>query len=353
MIDKVKVVRIRTSCFGRARLAFRAIDYLTFYLGAVWHLFRLVRAGDWVVAKTDPPLVSVLAMAVTAVRGAVLVNWIQDLFPEVAESFGLYRNRLLIRLLRGLRNVSLHRALWNVVPGHRMARRLIDLGVERDRVRVVHNWADGERIRPIERSRNELVDRWDLRDKFVVGYSGNMGRVHEFGTIIDAATLLNGSGSIAFLFIGDGARRDWLVREAERRSLKNVVFKPYQPKDLLSLSLGVPHVHLISLCPSQEGLIVPSKFYGIAAAGRPTIFVGDPAGEIPRILEEERCGWAVAVGSSLKLADRIAQLAGNPSLADEAGERARKAFERRFDMRRAWGQWESLLFGREVALTSK
>lgn len=344
-VDGAKVVRIATSRFGRARLFGRLFDYLTFYLGAAWHLLRVVRPGDVVVAKTDPPLISVVAAAVSRWRGAILINWIQDLFPEVAQSLGALANRTVGTGLRRLRNASLKLARWNVVIGDRMAERLLAEGIPNHRIRVIPNWSNGEEIRPIEREANELIERWDLAGKFVVGYSGNMGRAHEFGTLLSAAELLIQNPDIIFLLIGDGAQRASILREIQGRGLKNIVLKPYQSKSLLNISLGVPHVHVVSLHPQLEGLIVPSKFYGIAAAGRPTLYVGDCSGEIPRFLETHRCGWTFAPGRSLDLANQICHLASNADLVKDTGKRARQAFEQHFDRPLAMERWREILEG--------
>jgi colanic acid biosynthesis glycosyl transferase WcaI len=343
VVQGVEIRRIATSRFGRARLFGRLLDYATFYIGAAWELFRVARSGDIVVAKTDPPMISVVAAIVARWRGAALVNWIQDLFPEVAEALDVVKNRMFGAVLRGLRNNSLNVAWCNVVIGTGMAERLLQEGIPKDRIRVIHNWSDGEEIRPIDRPENALLAQWGLEGKFVVGYSGNMGRAHEFTTLLEAAERLSANPDIVFLLIGDGAQRASIVCFAEQRGLKNIVLKPYQPRELLKLSLGVPHVHVVSLIPSLEGLIVPSKFYGIAAAGRPTLCVGDQAGEIPRLIEAHACGWTVAPGHASVLADRILELTGNREMVDAAGRNARRAFEMNFDQRIAMQQWHSLI----------
>jgi colanic acid biosynthesis glycosyl transferase WcaI len=343
VVQGVQVRRIATSRFGRARLVGRLMDYATFYLGAACELFRVVRSGDIIVAKTDPPMISVVAAVVARWRGAALINWIQDLFPEVAEALGVVGNRPVLSLLRRLRNVSLHVARCNVAIGTGMAERLLEQGIPKGHIHVIHNWSDGEEIRPIDRAANRLVAEWGLEGKFVVGYSGNMGRAHEFTTLLEAAERLSANPDIVFLLIGDGAQRTSIVRFAEQRSLKNIVLKPYQPRALLKLSLGVPHVHVVSLMPSLEGLIVPSKFYGIAAAGRPTLYVGDQAGEIPRLLDAHACGWTVAPGQASVLTDRILEMAGNGETADAAGRNARRAFENNCDKRVAMHRWHALL----------
>ena len=113
-----------------------------------------------------------------------------------------------------------------------------------------------------------------MKDRFIVGYSGNLGRAHELGILLDAADRLRHRLEIVFLIIGEGNQKENLQAEVTRRGLANVLFKPYQPKAQLKYSLTLPDVHLVSLKPALEGLIVPSKFYSSIAAGRAVIFIG-------------------------------------------------------------------------------
>ncbi len=343
VVKGVRVKRVRTTRFGRRNLLGRACDYVTFYVGAAWHLRGVVRGSDIVIAMTDPPLISVVAALVARRRGAFLINWIQDLFPEIAEALGVRGITIGKAVLRRLRNASLRAARANVVIGRRMAHRLMREGASSDRIRVISNWADGEQIGPVDRDDNELRTRWNLTDKFVVGYSGNMGHAHELGTMLTAAHLLKQTEHIMFLFIGDGAHRAWIEREVEHRGLQNVLFQPYQPRDVLRLSLTVPDVHFISLQPSLEGLIVPSKFYGVAAAGRPTIYIGALEGEIPGILRDAGCGWTFAVGDAAGVAAWIETLSQSPEKVQQAGRNARRIFERQFNTRSALATWRAVL----------
>jgi glycosyltransferase involved in cell wall biosynthesis len=343
VIRGVNVFRVRTSRFGRARLWGRMLDYLTFYLGATWRLLRSIRPGDVVVVKTDPPMMSVCAALAVALKRGQLVNWVQDLFPEVATSLDVSGVRFVAPMLKRLRNGSLRQGRRNVVLGSLMAKRLREEGIPSDRITVIENWADGDVIQPVPREANPLLREWQLDGKFVLGYSGNMGHVHEFKTMIDAAELLKDEAEIAFVFIGDGMARRWLEAEVARRGLTNVQFRPYQPTDRLRWGLSVPDVHFISLRPTLEGLIVPSKFYGIAAAGRPVIHVGDPDGEIARILEREQCGWSFCIGEVGLLARCILGLSQRRSEAAEAGLRARRAFDRQYARVHALHTWRALL----------
>ena len=343
LIRGVHVHRVPSSRFGRDNLWGRAAVYLTFYLGATWRLLRLIGQGDIVVAKTDPPMMSVPASWAVKLKRGVLVNWVQDLFPEVATSLDVHGLRFAAPMLKRLRNHSLRSGRTNVVLGEVMAERLREEGIPSDQITIIENWADGDAIQPIRRQDNPLLHEWGLDDKFVLGYSGNMGRVHEFKTMIDAAERLKVVEEIAFVFIGDGMARRWLESEAAGRGLTNVQFYPYQSADRLQWSLSVPDVHFVSLRPTLEGLIVPSKFYGIAAAGRPIIHIGDPDGEIARILDRERCGWSFCIGEVEALAACILRLYRQKMEVIDAGLCARRAFDRKYSRGHALDSWRVLL----------
>ncbi|QBQ56626.1 glycosyltransferase WbuB [Nitrosococcus wardiae] len=340
----VEVHRVPTTRFGRGRLVGRAVDYFSFYGAAIFALWRLLRPGDVLVAKTDPPLISVPAAWVAKWRGGHLVNWLQDLFPEVAIALGVRGfHGVLGRGLVRVRNGSLRQAAANVAIGERMREKLQGLGVPGEDIQVIHNWADGERIRPVAPDRNPLRAEWGLQDRFIVGYSGNLGRAHEFETLLEAARRLNGREDIVFLFIGDGPRRTEVEAAVQAQGLANVQFRPYQPREWLAESLSLPDLHLISLRPELEGFIVPSKFYGVAAAGRPTLFVGDTEGEIAQLLEEGDCGYAIPTGDGAGLASHIEALAADRKRCDEMGVNSRRFFEQRFDHPIAMRQWCEIL----------
>lgn len=343
-VGGVRVHRIWTSQLGRGQLLGRAVDYFTFYVSAAFTLWRITTPDTVLVAKTDPPMISLVAAPVAKLRGATLVNWLQDLFPEVAVTLGM---RVfagpVFRFLRYLRNASLKAATTNVVLGQRMRDMVERQGVERDRIVLMPNWADGEEIRPVARGVNPLRAQWGLEDTFVVSYSGNLGRAHEFSTIVEAAEALRHRADIRFLFIGAGAQRAELESQVAERKLANVLFHPYQPRSALSQSLSVGDVHLVSLNPALEGLIVPSKFYGIAAAGRPTLFIGDVDGEIARVVTDAHCGYAVASGDGTRLAALIEQLAGDRALCETLAANARHVFEQRFERKLVLQQWKEAL----------
>jgi colanic acid biosynthesis glycosyl transferase WcaI len=299
-----------------------------------------------VVAKTDPPLISIAAAIVAGLRGARLVNWLQDVFPEVASHLGA--NPLpqwLNAALTGLRDRSLIAARVNVVLGGRMRRHLEQRRIPPERIEIIENWADGEMVAPKPVERSALRSALGLGGKFVVAYSGNLGRAHEYDTLVNAAELLRETPDIVFMMIGGGAKMQQLRAEVQRRMLESFRFLPYQPRDQLSDALAAADIHLACLLPALEGLIVPSKFYGILAAGRPAIFIGDRDGEIARIITDARCGAVVQTGDAAALAQIIARLRAEEGERTQMGVRARQLFASKYTVERAAEQWLHVIAG--------
>jgi glycosyltransferase involved in cell wall biosynthesis len=313
-------------------------------------------------------MLSIAIAPIAWLKGARYINWLQDIFPEIVTVLGLgqtkFRKRL-ISILRWLRDLTLRYADANVVLGEHVAVELQKGRVTKEHFFVIPNWANGEQIRPLDRSHNPLRKEWNLQDSFVVGYSGNLGRAHSVETFLSAIAILEeqktpvaaaivGEGnwidgaetspcSVRWLFIGGGARMKELKREVHAKGYNSVMFHPYQPRERLETSLSTPDVHLISLRPELEGLVVPSKFYGIAAAGRPAIFVGDPYGELARIIRRSKIGFVIREGDGPGLAEAVLTLARDPELAAKQGVRARRLFEREYNLPRAVASWKSLL----------
>ena len=340
----VSIYRVYTAVRGRARLVGRALDYLSFHISAGLTLLKLLRRGDVVVAKTDPPLISIVVSHVARWRGAVLVNWLQDLFPEVASV--LTPNLIPQRIERQLawaRNRSLRRAAMNVVLSEAMRDRVLRVGVPVARVRIVPNWADTTCVVPQLTADSETRRRIGLDDRFVIGYSGNLGRAHEFETLIGAARLLRADSGFGFLITGGGAKADAVRNSVQAQGLDSFFFQSYQPAELLSDSLAAADVHLVSLLPALEGLIVPSKLYGILAAGRPVVFVGDTRSDLAKLVCEQRCGIAVAVGDSEGLAAELRALRDDPARLESMGTRARELALARYTKEHAVADWLALL----------
>jgi colanic acid biosynthesis glycosyl transferase WcaI len=323
----IEVRRLQHTGFGRFSLPGRTLDGATFAASAFLALLIGARPGDVILAKTDPPLISVLAWLAARLTGARLVNWCQDLFPETAAAIGLpFARGPVGTTLRALRNASLRGAEMNVALSPGMAARLAAERVPPERLTVIPNWADGELIRPLAPQDNPLRAAWGLGERFVIGYSGNLGCAHAVDPVLELMTLLEDEPGLVFLFIGAGAGHRNLRAAIAGRRLENVVFRPYQDRAQLPQSLTAPDVHLVTLRPGWEGLVMPSKLYGALAAGRPVVFIGDPTGDAARIVRGGP-GLVASPDAMPALAAEIRALRRDPARLARMGAAARQAYE--------------------------
>lgn len=343
VVQGVRVHRVTRPSADRASLFKRAASAAAFYLAATRCVYQLADHQTSVVAKTDPPLIGLPISGAVRLRHATQINWLQDLFPETAIALGIRPfTGMLGRILASLRNHSLRTAWANVVITERLRETLINQGVEASRIKVIPNWTNGRLIHPVPKQDNVLRNEWGLCDKFVIGYSGNLGRAHEFETLLGAAKLLRDQPSLHFLFVGGGVQVDALRDVVRRDNLDNVTFKPYQPLNQRHLSLAVADVHVVSLRPRVGNAVAPSKFYGIAAAGRGCIYIGDPTDEIPQYLARTQTGVTVSTGDATALANQIVKLRDSGEYR-RMGDEARRRFEHEFDFPLALSRWRAVL----------
>lgn len=340
----VAVRRVATPARRRG-MAGRVLAYLAYLVAAPVLLWRIARPGTIVVVKTDPPLLSVPVALVARWRGAVLVPWLQDLYPEVAVAYGIGAVKGSVgQMLGGLRNHSLRGAARVVAIGERMAERVANAGVARDRIAVIPNWSDDAGIVPLAAHAPRLRAEWGIApDAFVLAYSGNLGRAHEYDTLLAAAARLRERRDIVFLFIGGGHVAAQLAEAVVAAGLTNFRFAPYQPRAALSESLSTGDAHWISLRPEFEGLIVPSKVFGVCAAGRAVIAVCAPDGELPRLLVPAGAGLAVTPGDAGALADAIVSLADDRAHCTAMGQAARALLDRGYTRAATLRRWQDLL----------
>lgn len=309
----VQIIRIRgTRWASRLGVVGKAIDFGTFFFGALVKLLFTARRGDAVIALTDPPLLGIGAWLVSAVRGARLFHWVQDIYPEVA--IALTGQRWLA-VIRPLRNLAWRRADRCVTLGSDMAGVLTAAGVRPERISVVPNWAPTATEPPPASVAAELRAEWGLVGKFVVAYSGNLGRVHDLAPVLAIAAALRDEPLIAFVFIGSGAQRPALEAEATRLGLPNVQFRSPQPRARLTATLALADVHLVTLRPGCERYVFPSKLAGVTAIGRPVFFIGPRDCEVARLVTApgQAFGYAFGGDETDSIAAALRSLSADPA----------------------------------------
>jgi glycosyltransferase involved in cell wall biosynthesis len=336
----VRILRARGTTLRPKRFAARATNYVTYAASAALASLDVGRP-DVIVALTDPPIIGRVALWAARRTGARFVFLCEDIFPEVASLLEDFHSTAVNRALDRMNRHLLREADAIVALGDRMRRRLVEeKGASADRIQVIHNWADCDAIRPGSKD-NPFARQHGLADKFVVMHSGNVGLSQNLDVLIDAAERLRSNERVVLVVVGDGARRERLERAAAERRLTNLRFLAYQPKSELHDSFAAADAFLISLKPGLEGYIVPSKLYGILAAGRPYVAAVDPSCEVAQLAVAHDCGVLAAPGDPAALADAIEKLCGDPAAARTMGERAR-ALALQYDRRAAVAAYHEL-----------
>ena len=325
----VSIIRVRSTMFDRSRIFGRAANYVTYVAGLVWRAM-LSRRPDLVVCMTDPPFIGSIARVVAARFRAPLLVVMQDVFPEIAVKLGRLKSPVSARLLRLLIDPSLRAADRVVVIGETMKLRVEAKGVSAERIRVIPNWGDVTNVVPMPHE-NDWSRRHKLARRFVVMHSGNIGHAQNLDALVRATTFLRDLDDLAVVIIGSGARRAELVGLSRMLETDQVEILPYQDRAILSQSLSTADVHVVGLAKGLAGYVVPSRLYGILAAGRPVIAATDPESETAQLVAEIECGVLVPPGNPFALARAIrAAHDGEYDLA-EMGRRARSFAEAEAD----------------------
>jgi colanic acid biosynthesis glycosyl transferase WcaI len=337
----VAIIRVRSTSYDRTQLWRRGANYFTYLLGAVREAL-LTSRPDVVVAMTDPPFIGAAAQVVAKRFRAPLVVITQDVFPEIAVKLGRLRNPLVIGLLGVVIASYLRFADRVVVIGETMQRRIVAKGVAPDRIRVISNWGDAEAIRPLPRD-NRWARKHDLVDKFVVMHFGNVGHAQDLDTLIRATTLLRDLDDLVVPIIGVGARLDELKALAETVEAEAVRFLPWQEYGRRAEPISSADLHVVGLARGLAGYVVPSRMWGVLAAGRPVIAAAEDESETAAVVRATGCGIVVPPGNPLRLAEAIrACHDGVFDLAD-MGRRARAHAEAETDRSTAVARYRAVL----------
>ena len=338
----VRVWRTKSLTFVRGKLG-RPASYGSFLIGAAWHALRCERSSIFV-TLTTPPLLPVVAAAVARCRGSRHVIWEMDVYPDIATDIGFFRKGGLVdRFCGSVLDWSRRRADAIIALGEDMKARLVARGVSPSKIHIVENWADGDQIRPRPFPDGTLT----------IYYSGNLGLAHETDTVTAAIGRLRQCSQFRFVFAGAGARRTELEKLCRDQGLGNVQFKPYCDREDLGRSLAEGHVGLVTQLPETLGSIVPSKVYGIMAAGRPILYIG-PAGSTPAAhIRKFGCGWHILPGDVNGLLELLTLIDSKRQLIYEAGARARIAFERNFERRIGVSRVASIVLNSSSQLPSE
>ena len=337
----VEIVRVHSTAFERSRLGLRGLNYVS-YLGASLVTALAGPKPDLVLCMTDPPVIGDVGLAVSKRFGVPLLVISEDVFPEIATKLRRLESPVLVGVLRQLVRLYLKRADRVVAIGETMRQRLEAKGAPVDRLCVIPNWIDTGSITPREHE-NEWRNEQKLTGRFVVMHSGNVGHAQDLDTLVRATTFLRDLDDLAVVTVGFGARHAEIQSLAARLETDRVRFLPYQPRDVLPLSLAAGNLHFVGLARGLSGYVVPSRLYGILAAGRPVIVSADADSETAQVVSDVGCGVVLPPGRP-ELVARVIRDAYDGKLdLEDMGRRGREYVTAEADRAVAVGRYRTVL----------
>lgn len=345
-----KGIKIKRVCGTRLpKLTFigKFVNQVTYAFSVFFHLLFDFSKRP-ILVGTDPPFLGATCAMLRAFGGKSYIYLVFDVYPDLAIKLGVLREKgIIAKLWDWWNRFILKHASAVIVLGRCMKEVIVNKGKGidslSDKIYMIHVWSDDRRIQLIKREENPFINKWDLERKFVVSYSGNMARYHDMETIMESARELMGYKDILFLFIGEGYKKKWMEQYVDKWKLTNCQFHTYIDRKELGLSLACAHVGLVSLKAGQEGLSVPSKTFGILAAGVPVIGIMSRTSEIALIIEENNCGIVVEPGDVKGLVNAILILYTDRDLRDKMGKNAKEAIDKKYNLREAAIKYKSII----------
>jgi glycosyltransferase involved in cell wall biosynthesis len=364
--DGVGICRLWTTRFGRRSLAGRMLDYLSMHAAALIYLLRKVHPSDILVVGTDPPLISITVAVASWFRPIRYVVWSQDVFPEIASAVWEYQNleqsaprsfsiwfrklfKVALKPLNFLRDWSYRRAQSVVCISESMQAYFVGRDVSRKKLELIENWAIQRT--GSEQSAQQKRMHWGLpEDRLIISHFGNLGRGHDYRLVLSAANQLKGVGSPLWLMVGGGHGYKELQKAAEADPQLGFQFQPYVALDELGSALMVPDLHWMSQPKTMDAFLFPSKFYGIIAAGKPVVLLGNPESQLGRIIREHHIGFVFGENDLNEFVHCLKTLQGDKRPLAQMAENARGLYNRAYQPVFQHQKWYRLLM-RTITLT--
>ena len=318
---RARIIRVGSTAFPRFEMKKRVLNYLSYVALAIPR--GLLVPCDAIVAMTDPPFQGIVGAVVAMLKRKPYVYNIRDMYPDMAVGGSLVRPGRLATIWEKLHRWALRRATRVIVLGEDMRARIIGKGVEPARVLIVR---DGTEIvppnTPLPAPDSEVVRAIRGSFSFVLVHAGNLGFYGAWNSLVSAARLLANDG-VGLVFVGDGAQRSEI--EAAAAGSGNIRFLEFFPASKIPSVLAAADAHVITVKRGLEGVVVPSKMYGILAAGKPIVAVAPK--ETDAVSLGIRRGFAVAADPdrAAEVVSAVRGLVSDPHKLKTMGQAARAA----------------------------
>jgi colanic acid biosynthesis glycosyl transferase WcaI len=341
MLGGVRVVRIWSYISPCKSFWRRMLNYGTFSASAFYG--GLLAGRPDVILSYSPPLpLGISAWLLSRLWRVPWVLRVEDLYPDAAVAAGVLRNRAAIAIFTSLERFLYRRATHISLISEGFRENLLGKGVPGAKLSVVPVWADPDLVRPGTKE-NGFRREHGLSGKFVVMYAGALGLTSSLEDVLQAACHLRDEADVWFVLVGEGIKKESLIRFAEQKGLHKVTFLPFQPRSTFSELMAAADISLVTLNPASSPFSLPSKVFSIMASGRPILAVVPLESEVAQLVQAGDCGVCVTPGQPQILASTILEMKSHRDRLSRLGQNGRVLLESRFSRQQCVHRTEELL----------
>ena len=328
----IKIIRVRVPEFQKSNKISRIKNLLAYFFNSLLATLKIEKQ-DYIYTISQPPILGgVLGVLGKWLKGGKLIYNIQDFNPEQTMAVGYSKNKLLLNTVMAVDKFSCKKADKVIVVGRDMQETLRNRFNNKKVPKnvFINNWINEKEIYPLEQNHPRIVEfkeKYNLQDKFIIMYSGNIGLYYDLENIIKVIGEFKDREDVVFAFVGDGTVKDKVEAYVNENNLSNVTFIPYQDKADLIYSLNAADIHWVVNAKGIKGVSVPSKLYGVMAAGKPVLGVLDEGSEARLIVEDCNCGVCIEPGNYKEISNNIEYILNNKEEIRALGLNGRQYLE--------------------------
>lgn len=328
----IKIIRVRVPEFQKSNKISRIKNLLAYFFNSLLATLKIEKQ-DYIYTISQPPILGgVLGVLGKWIKGGKLIYNIQDFNPEQTMAVGYSKNKLLLNTVMAVDKFSCKKADKVIVVGRDMQETLRNRFNNKKVPKnvFINNWINEKEIYPLEQNHPQIVEfkeKYNLQDKFIIMYSGNIGLYYDLENIIKVIGEFKDREDVVFAFVGDGTVKDKIEAYVNQNNLSNITFIPYQDKADLIYSLNAADIHWVVNAKGIKGVSVPSKLYGVMAAGKPVLGVLDEGSEARLIVEDCNCGVCIEPGNYKEISNNIEYILNNKEEIRALGSNGRQYLE--------------------------
>lgn len=328
----IKIIRVRVPEFQKSNKISRIKNLLAYFFNSLLATLKIEKQ-DYIYTISQPPILGgVLGVLGKWLKGGKLIYNIQDFNPEQTMAVGYSKNKLLLNTVMAVDKFSCKKSDKVIVVGRDMQETLRNRFNNKEVPKnvFINNWINEKDIYPLEQNHPRIMEfkeKYNLQDKFIIMYSGNIGLYYDLENIIKVIGEFKDREDVIFAFVGDGTVKDKVEAYVNENNLSNVIFIPYQDKADLIYSLNAADIHWVVNAKGIKGVSVPSKLYGVMAAGKPVLGVLDEGSEARLIVEDCNCGVCIEPGNYKEISNNIEYILNNKEEIRALGLNGRQYLE--------------------------